>query len=250
MRPVFRSLFALASVLSLSAQVTKADEAPLTPFALNVTRHVLYHEIAHALIREFDLPVLANEEAMADTFATLALTPRVYEEGPQIILDRVQSWMLEHQTDPPNDAAWASEHPPDLRRAYQTACLFYGLDPAEFAHHMQGLSFSQRDLANCSDTAPDQAAGWARILAPLTAGPAPERVEVIFGEGPLKDSMRRSGLFQETAQRISTYTWPNKITLHFDHCDQGAYWSRTTRTILICDDYVTRFIAQGRTLRP
>lgn len=36
------------------------DDAPISSFSLNVTQHVLAHEMAHALIREFEIPVLAN----------------------------------------------------------------------------------------------------------------------------------------------------------------------------------------------
>ena len=38
-------------------------------FARNVTVAVVLHELGHALIREFDLPVLGNEVTVADAFA-------------------------------------------------------------------------------------------------------------------------------------------------------------------------------------
>jgi len=65
---------AACTVILLSADSAFANNPDLSDFSKNVVTHVLYHELAHALIREFDLPVLTNEEAMADSFATIAVT--------------------------------------------------------------------------------------------------------------------------------------------------------------------------------
>ena len=46
------------------------DSETITPFAENVLFHVVLHELAHGLVREFDLPILGNEETLADAFAT------------------------------------------------------------------------------------------------------------------------------------------------------------------------------------
>lgn len=235
-----------AGVLGQSASA----KTELTPFATNVATHVLYHELAHALIREFDLPVLANEEAMADAFATVAVTTWHRDRASAIITDRVRSWIYEDAEVTPEDYDFKGEHLLDIRRAYQAGCLFYGLDPAEFAGHVTFLELSERDLSDCSDTGPDQQLGWERTLAPhmLPDGTRSGLVEAIFGEGPMKDAVAQSGLIQTFAADVARFDWPAPITLHFDHCDRGAYWSRSTRTITLCDDYVQRFITQGRAL--
>ncbi|MDX8352563.1 DUF4344 domain-containing metallopeptidase [Cognatiyoonia sp. IB215182] len=221
-------------------------------FAIAVTRHVLYHELAHALIREFQLPVLANEEVMADTFATSWIISQHYSEAPALILPRIESWMYEASEVSPRDYDFKSEHPLDIRRAYQTACLLYGADPAEWSEHVAWLEFPETDLADCSDTAPDQIAGWEAIIAPhlLPASERSERVEVIYGEGPMKSAMQASGMFDAFADEVRRFDWPEKITLHFDHCGEGAYWNRTNRLITLCDEYVQRFVDQGDAINP
>ena len=68
------ALVCLGLIPLIELEPAQAEERVISPFAAQVLQHVLYHELGHALIREFDLPVLANEEAMADSFATLWVT--------------------------------------------------------------------------------------------------------------------------------------------------------------------------------
>jgi hypothetical protein len=235
-----------------SAVMAASDGSPedtmVTPFARHVLDHVLMHEGAHALIRELDLPVLGNEEVLADAFATLWFATREREIAEDVILARVQSWMLEDAQSDPTRYDFKSEHPLDVRRAYQAACLLYGADPQEWASAVTFLEFTERDLADCSDTAPDQIAGWERVLEPhlMPTGRLSRQVEVIYGEGFLKDDMIHSGVVEHFAERLRVFDWPRQITVHFDACDQGASWNRNTRTILLCEDLVFRFISQGR----
>ena len=155
---LFLTQIAALSATCLGSNTVQAEENSVSSFGVNVATHVLYHELAHALIREFHLPVLANEEAMADTFSTVAVTLWHRDSAPSIIHDRVRSWLFEDSQVLPENYDFKGEHLLDIRRAYQAGCLFYGLDPAEFTDHVAFLEFSKHDLAECSDTAPDQQA--------------------------------------------------------------------------------------------
>lgn len=225
-------------------------DATIPLFAINVVAHVLYHEAGHALIREFDLPVLANEEVMADSFATVWITQQQTDRAAQIVSDRVRSWLYEDSEVNPANYDFKGEHELDIRRAYQVACLFYGADPAKWTLDIAWLGFSESDLSDCSDTAPDQIEGWSAVLASHMRpdGDPSEKVEVIYGEGPLAEAMQATGILEIVATDLRRFDWPEPITLHFDHCDRGASWSRSERRILLCDDYVSRFIKQAETL--
>lgn len=231
----------------VSADVSAADTG-LPVFAQNVTTHVVFHELAHALIREFRLPVISNEEVMADSFATIWITQQHTDKAAGIVIDRVRSWLYEDSQTDPASYDFKGEHELDIRRAYQAACLFYGADPATWKEDVAWLDFSEDDLSDCSDTAPDQVEGWNAILAPHIRpdGDPSSNVEVIYGEGPMAASMKATGVLEVIAMDLRKFDWPEKITLHFDHCDQGAFWSRSERTIMLCDDYVQRFVEQGR----
>ncbi|GLQ36163.1 hypothetical protein GCM10007939_24470 [Amylibacter marinus] len=232
-----------------------ADQPPLqsfdSTFARNTMMHVLYHEMAHALISEFNLPVLANEEAMADSFATLWITQIHTDIAPEIIGDRVRSWKYEDQQSAHRPYDFKREHLLDIRRAYQAACLLYGADPAEWASQVEWLDFSQRDLDDCSDTTPDQIAGWGGVLRPhlLEADQPSSNVSLVYGDGPMKIALQADGILHDFANEMRRFNWPHPVEIHFDHCDQGAFWNSQERRILLCDSYVQRFIKQGEALK-
>lgn len=247
-----KKTLAASALAMICAWPTYSEVTPdivISEFAKNVTKHVLYHELAHGLIREFDLPLLANEEAMADSFATSFIIVMKRDDAPTIVIDRVRSWIYEDSQVDPKDYDFKGEHSLDIRRAYQNACLLYNGDPAEWGKHIEFLEFSENDLSDCSDN-PDQIEGWTKIVSPhlLPDGKKSEMVEVIYGDGPMKDQMMVSGLIEEFAEDVRRFNWPNPITVHFDHCDTGAAWSRENRTITLCDDYVARFVVQGEAI--
>lgn len=220
-------------------------ESQITDFARNVTLHVMLHELGHAIFNELGVPVLTNEETMADSFASIFVTQHIYDYAPQILTDRAKSWIYEDSEVSPSDYDFKGEHDLDIRRAYQTLCVLYGADPAEFADDVAFADISQRDLDDCSDSVPDQIDAWASVVTPFASRTI---VEVIYGEGPMKAAMQDSGLMEYIATIAAGFLFRPGLTLHFDHCDQGAFWSNSTRTITLCDDYVARFIAQGEAI--
>jgi hypothetical protein len=233
-----------AAALVLTA--ASASEAELE-FAANVSRHVLLHELGHALIREFDLPVLGNEEDMADTFATVYVTQAMRDGAVAILKDRARSWLYEGAQVRPEDYDLEGEHELDTRRAFRTICLLYGADPAEFTEAAAWIGLSDGDAADCSDIAPDMIEGWQRVLAPhtLPGGMRSPNVIVQYGEAPHTAAVRRSGLVEEIAEVMRRYDWPRRVTLHFDSCGrEGSSWSRTERKITLCDEYFARFVRQ------
>jgi hypothetical protein len=241
-----------AAFISIAGPPASASEASID-FALNVSRHVLLHELAHALIREFDLPVLGNEENMADTFATVYVTQAMRGDAVAILKDRARSWLLEGAEVEPRDYDLAGEHELDTRRAHRTICLLYGADPAEFSEVLDWIGMSQDDADDCSDTAPDAIAGWDRVLARyrLPEGAQSDNLVVQHGDAPHTAAVRRSGLLEEVAKVMRQYDWPHPVVLHYDSCGrEKASWIRTERKILLCDEYFDRFVRQQQLASP
>lgn len=235
----------------MTLKVVMADERALPDFAANVSRHVLFHEVGHAVFREFATPILANEETLADAFATAMIVRYRRDAALAIISARVQSWLYEDKEIARRDRDFRSEHDLDIRRAYQTACLLYGADPAEWADDLAWVGFSRSQLADCSDTAPDQIDGWDRVLAPLRRpidSPS-DKVTVSYDNSPLTAAVQASGVMDDAGAFARRFDWPDPVRLHFARCDGSASWSRRTRTIRLCDSYVARFIKQGAVLR-
>ncbi len=238
-----KAIFLLAL---LAAHPAPAEQA-LPQFARNVTLHVIAHEVAHAVIREFDLPLLGNEEDTADLFATIYIAQMLPDRAADIVGDRARSWQIEAAENPVDANQLMAEHAPDLRRAYRAICTLYGTDPGKYKTLAQDFGLTEDVADGCADSTPEIMRGWRRALAPVTMPPGQvsNEVRVIYGEGPLKETMMASGIMEQVADMIRRLDWHSQITLHFDHCDGGATWSRNGRTILLCDEYVMRFVDQA-----
>ena len=94
LKSFFQNL-AVISLLYTSGCNTSVASDKAIEFAEDAVLHVVLHEIGHALIREFDLPVLGNEETMADAFATHYLTYHLPERALDAVTARISSWQVE-----------------------------------------------------------------------------------------------------------------------------------------------------------
>lgn len=228
-------------------------ELPLSEYARDVTLHVVLHELGHALIREFDLPVLGNEEAMADAFATHYLTTHMPERALDVVRARVASLMFEANAVPREQWGVQGEHDNDARRAYQIAALAVAVDPERYRPVAVEVGMSDSDIRRSTDYGSEIHRSWRRILQPLwmPAGVASReaRVEHDTGAG-LVGELRSSGLMEELESILRRFDWHSQVTIRWTEGDGGAAWSRSQRTITVYSEYVRRFIAQGESMAP
>jgi hypothetical protein len=92
-----------------------------------VNSFILAHEFAHALIHNFELPVLGREEDAADGIATVVLLKA--EEGGLYAIDAAEFWeAFSGRQDPPDLAEYADNHSFDRQRADNILCWVAGSD--------------------------------------------------------------------------------------------------------------------------
>ena len=103
---------------------------------LNVVESVLYHELGHALIDVYDLPITGLEENVADQFAAYYALAFTYEDDPEnyigqnIILDTaLDYWLISEEYPDIRPSAFADTHSLDKQRFYNFACWTYGAYP-------------------------------------------------------------------------------------------------------------------------
>ncbi|MEM8978995.1 MAG: DUF4344 domain-containing metallopeptidase [Pseudomonadota bacterium] len=212
-----------------------AAQSEMSQFTQDALLHVVAHEIAHALIREFDLPVLGNEETIADDFATVFVHSALPDRAGDIIRARA-TWLSEEDY---QESVFA-EHNSDARRAGRAICMLYGLHPARHQDLADDFGMTEDQAYICRDTAPEIARAWRRTLAPLYI-PSDARVteaRVLVGDGRYKRALEQNGLLLTSAQLLQRFDWHALITLHFDECDGSASWRRNGRLIRICYDYI------------
>lgn len=227
---------------------TATEAVTLTEFAENVAMHVVLHEIGHALVREFDLPVLSNEEAMADAFATHFLTTRLPDRALAVLQARVTSLELEAQAVPRAEWSVSGEHDSDARRARQIAALALAADPQKYESLAQIVGFSESERRKASDYGAEVHRSWRRILSSLYMPSGQLSTEAgveIVGESPMLQQLKSSRLFTELSALLGVFDWHSKVEVRFVEGSGKASWSRSQRAVTVHTAYLRRFIAQG-----
>jgi hypothetical protein len=221
---------------------------PVSKFAEDVTLHVVLHEMAHAIVREFDLPVLANEETMADAFATFYLTTYMPDRAADVLEARVKSWMIEAGEVPRREWTVQGEHNSDARRAYQVAAVAVAADPVKYKRVAVAAGMSDNNIRSASDYGTEIHRSWRRILRPLMMpeGMKSTEARVIFDDGSETAKQLSSRPFaKEIETALRSFDWHSTVRIAFVEGDGGAGWNRSRRTVTVNSAYIKRFIRQG-----
>ncbi|HEX6864048.1 MAG TPA: DUF4344 domain-containing metallopeptidase, partial [Thermoanaerobaculia bacterium] len=100
------------------------------------TLFTFFHELGHALIDLYDLPVTGREEDAVDQLATMILLEGG-EEGEMAALNGAWSFLTEEaeedagQEEEEEELAFWDEHSLDEQRFYNIICLVFGSNPQE-----------------------------------------------------------------------------------------------------------------------
>lgn len=221
----------------------------VTPFAKDVLLHVVLHELGHALVREFDLPVLGNEETLADAFATHYLLHHLPERAPAVLEARVRSWLIEAAEVPRADWPVRGEHDNDARRAFRTAALAVAVDAKAYAKLAGLVGMTDRDVRKAADYGAELHRSWRRVLQPLFMPPGQASKEARVdcpADQALFSQLHELGLVSELERAVQRFDWHSQVTIRFVAGDGTAAWSRGARTVTVESGYVGRFVAQGQ----
>lgn len=117
--------------LLYSEYYSKHDESgeQLTRDILSSTFFTFYHEVGHALIDAYDLPVTGREEDAADQLSVLILS-LVGDDGEDLVLRAAEGFgLMGEQIEELEDMTFWDEHPLDQQRLSNFACWIYGKNP-------------------------------------------------------------------------------------------------------------------------
>jgi Putative metallopeptidase len=221
---------------------------PVSVFAADVTLHVVLHELGHAVIREFDLMVLGNEETMADAFATHLLTEHFPERAVSAISARVKTLMIEADEVPRDQWTVRGEHDNDARRAYQIAALAIAADNQKYAGVAGIVGMSERDIDNARDYGSDIHRAWRRTLSPLMMPAGKVSKEARFRADDSTRAFVEAGepsLASMIESALQRFDWHSQVTVGFVWGSGRAAWNRSKRTVTVNSEYLQRFIAQS-----
>jgi Putative metallopeptidase len=165
--PANRTIILNHPFSALVLNVFQQEYPKITPHRLGelfaeLEYFVLFHEVGHALVDQWDLPVVGREEDAVDAFSTIFMTEFV-NEGEFALAGADFFYYLAgtHQLD---EVDFADEHSFDKQRAYSIACWVYGSNPTRYGFLRQFLPVSRR--VRCPDEYRKLKKAWFSFLRP------------------------------------------------------------------------------------
>lgn len=152
------------------------DKGRLDAAVRGATVSTFYHELGHALIDAWRLPVTGKEEDAVDQLSTLVLIDRA-EEGEQMALDGAVSFMLYAELGKGQEKIYWDEHSLDEQRFYDTVCLVYGHNPDKYTYLVADGTLPAERAELCREDYPRVSDSWAKLLAPYLKQPPPSAGE-------------------------------------------------------------------------
>lgn len=133
---------------------------------IDATSFTFFHELGHAVIDQYELPITGNEEDAVDNFAAIALID-IYGDDLGVL-----SGMFQFETEATEeqehieDLAFWDEHSLSSQRFYNTACLIYGSDPDKFSFIVEEEYLPQERADQCEFEYTQKSDAWWTLLDP------------------------------------------------------------------------------------
>jgi hypothetical protein len=257
---------ALAAINPSLSRLDDPQRERVVEFVVGNALFTLGHELGHAVITEFNLPVLGREEDAADSFAALALLHVGTDFTHSVLVDAAQGLMLLAARNARFGLrpVFYGEHGLDQQRAYTIVCLMVGSDPATFGDLAQRANLPTERQETCQIDFDQAKTSWLRLLGPhfrAAARPSfwerlisprarlfglPESsVSINYGDAPAgsapyRDMAKAVGLLDEVRDFAArNFAFPRPVTIEAKTCGEpNAYWDPHERRVALCYEFL------------
>ncbi len=127
---------------------------------------VFLHELGHALIDSYDLPITANQEDAADRCSAYICIEELGEDGVKAILSAADAFAIESKGKTPDKRNMADEHLLQEQRFYNTLCMVYGADTEKYSYIVDKGYLPDSRAKRCPAEYDDTARAWVKLLEP------------------------------------------------------------------------------------
>jgi hypothetical protein len=135
---------------------------------------VLLHENGHATFNFFDVPILGREEDAADEMSTFLALQFSNDVSQMIVRGFAYMSKVWFAFGAP---LWSDEHGSGLQRYYNTLCLAYGAQPAQFQALLDKSDMPKDRAANCANEYLQIQSAFAKTVYPFIDQDKMKRVQ-------------------------------------------------------------------------
>lgn len=129
-----------------------------------------FHELGHALVHQYELPITGREEDAVDDFAAIMLID-IYEDEAGVLSGL---WQFEEEAieeaDYLDDLPYWGEHSLSSQRFYNTACLIYGSDPEGYSFLVEEDYLPSDRAEGCPEEYAQKSQAWLTLIDPFVKG--------------------------------------------------------------------------------
>lgn len=130
----------------------------------NAARFVIYHEIAHVIVYQEELPIFGQEEQAADVGAVL-MTGRFHDrETATDIIQAAADMFLGWAPDDRNALDLWTTHRVSEQRYYNILCLFFGENTSQRDFLVDAAELPNDRRENCSEEYIQADRSWGEVL--------------------------------------------------------------------------------------
>jgi hypothetical protein len=156
------------SEIFMADATTDEEQEEAGTSVASATVFTLFHEMGHALIAIYDLPVTGKEEDAVDQLATMVLLEGG-EEGENAAIDGANSFVSEEEEEMDDLSFW-DEHSFDEQRFYNILCWIYGKDSEGYQYLVDDETLPANRAERCPAEYDRMSRSWEALLAPYVKG--------------------------------------------------------------------------------
>ena len=245
----------LATVIAvptlLAGTALAQDDVEVTPegFAVNNSYSALYHEFVHLFVDQFQLPILGNEEYVADAIATLLILAETGDAAYDISFDTVDGYLRSSEifgVAELDEVDFNDEHGMDQQRAAQMTCLLVGGDPENYAALAEQMGMEAERQEGCAGEYDQATRGWDAMMKNFLRGDKPEgaKLSVAYEEAggdyqAIADLLKKEKVLETIAAVVSNeFALVKPATLKATTCDEeNAFYDPETCEVTLCYEY-------------
>jgi hypothetical protein len=219
-----------------------------------------YHELGHAFVSEYELPIAGREEDAVDRLAAWLMTPED-DSPPDYLMGAIRGWFMTNAEISLDEIAWWGAHGTDGQRAYQLACMLYGANPEAHRNVAEIVELPDDRREACEYEAAENERVWKQFLSDHMrpngeSGANKQDVTIVYASTEEYEDdaayLRKLGLMEDIAKVMTEdYRFQPGIKLEARECGEAnAYWSSENRTLTFCYEEVAAYRNLAKKLQP
>jgi hypothetical protein len=142
----------------------KAEEADRKMF--DAVRFAFLHEVGHALIYNYNLPMAGNEEDAADRCSSYINIEELGSEGVRAVLAAADAFRIESKQKSATKRDLADQHLLQEQRFYNSLCMIYGSDSQKYEYFVKDGYLPRERADRCPGEYQRTVDSWINLLQP------------------------------------------------------------------------------------